>query len=175
MTSVQVLAWTNYANSITKKNPISGHSYHPTAINEFVALAAKFLQVNPTGTIPLAPPTAAFAGDNILVTATPVANAIKFTASAANAKDVTTELLVQPLASKNRVPGKDAYRSKGFFAFAAGSLTTNVSLPPGNYAVAIRFVDSVTGQEEEITPIGLQLVTFAVENSNQGGKAKKAA
>ena len=68
-TTAQAGAWNLYAQSITKHNPISGLTYSPTGINAFVALASKFLQINPAGTIPVAPPTTAFTGDSITITA----------------------------------------------------------------------------------------------------------
>lgn len=147
MTSAQVADWDAYAQSLTLHNPVSGEAYHPAAINTFVALGSKFLQINPTGTLPMNPPTAPFRGDTITVTAENTADGITFTASGANALHVKTELLVQKLASPNRTPTNDAYRSQGFVAFASGSLTFALNLPGGAYGVAYRFVNALTGQE----------------------------
>ena len=173
-TAAQVTAWQTYAASIVKKNPISGTSYSPTAINAFVALASKFYQINPAGTAPTTPPTTAFAGDVITVTATAGTGLVTFTASAANAANVKTELLLQPLKSKNRVPGTKGYRTKAFFAFASGSLTTTVSAPTGNYAAAYRFVNTLTGQESALVTLPVLSVAFSV-TEGEGGEKKKAA
>jgi hypothetical protein len=147
LTAAQVTAWTTYANSITKHDPRTGKSYHPTAISAFVALASKFLQVSPAGTVPVAPPAAAFAGDSITVTAVGAAGKVTFTGSASNAANVTTELLLQPLKSQNRKPQPNGYRNKGFKAFATGSLTQDVVVPAGWYVPAVRFVNTATGQD----------------------------
>jgi len=147
LTAAQAAIWIAYGLTITKKNPVSGTSYHPTGIDAFVALAAKFLQVNPGGVLPLIPPVNAFPGDAIAVTAAGAAGQVTFTASAANAANVKTELLLQPLRSRNRAPSAIGYRTKAFVAFAAGALTANVAVPAGLYAPAYRFVNTQTGQQ----------------------------
>jgi hypothetical protein len=147
MTPAQVASWSFFAQTITKHNPVNGVAYSPTAVNEFVALATKFLQVNPGGVIPLTPPATSFAGDTITVTALGGAGQVAFTASGANSPNVKTELLLQPLRSRNRVPAAKGYRSKGFVAFVAGALTQNVPVTPaGFYVPAFRFVNTLTGQ-----------------------------
>lgn len=173
MTTAQVLAWTNYANTIVKRNPISGTTYSPSPINAFAALATKFLQINPAGTVPMSPPTSAFTGDVITITATGGTGSITFTASAANFAGVKTELLVQPLKGKNRVPGSRGYRTKSFVAFASGSLTSTVTVGTGYYAAAYRFVNTATGQETALVPIGVQ--TVALSLTDNGPVAKKKA
>lgn len=101
LTTAQVANWEKHVSGITSINPITGKTYHPTAINEFVALSSKFLQVSPSGAIPADPPTSSFAGDTNSLTATAGTGTITFTATAPNAANVKTELLLQPLASKN--------------------------------------------------------------------------
>ena len=165
LTPVQVLAWKNYASTIVKHT--GGKSYSPTAINAFTELAAKFLQVNPTGTIPVAPPANPFSGDTITISATAAAGQVTFTASAANAANVKTEFLLQSLKNGNRKPQKNGYRSRGFFAFVAGTLTHNVSVPSGYYAAAYRFVNSLTGQATEPVYLPVQQVTLSLSD---GGK-----
>ncbi len=146
MTPVQVSAWLNYAQSQTKHDTRTGKTYQPAAITAFTALASKFLQNNPTGIPPVTPPTAAFAGDIITVTAVGAAGKVTFTASAANTAGVTTELLLQPLKSRNRAPQIKGYRTKGFQAFPVGTLTNNVTTAAGWYVPAYRFVSIATGQ-----------------------------
>lgn len=144
-----VSAWASFALTITKTNPITGVTYNPTAFNEYMALACKFLQINPAGTIPNSPPAGAFIGDSltILATAPATTGVIRFTASAANAANVKTEFLVQPLKTATRTPQAKNLRSKGFFAFVAGTLTKDIPLANGAYSVAYRFVNANTGQE----------------------------
>lgn len=151
LTSAQVAAWTAYANSITKHDPRTSKTYHPSPIAAFTSLASKFLQVAPTGTIPLTPPATAFAGDSITLTAVGASGKVNFTASAANAAGVTTELLLQPLKSQNRKAQPKGYRSKGFQVFATATPPpVAVSVAPGWYVPAYRFVNTATGQDTHI-------------------------
>ena len=49
------------------------------------------------------------------------------------------------------MPTAKGYRSKGFVAFAPGSLTQNITVTPGFYVPAYRFVNTLTGQEIGMT------------------------
>lgn len=169
--SAQVLAWKNYAQTITKTNRVNGKTYHPNAFNAFLALAAKFLQVNPGGTIPSTPPTTSYAGDSITFTVASSTGTLSFTPSAANGTNSTTEFLVQPLANANRKPQKNGYRSKGFHKFTT-TAPFDLDLGAGYYAVAVRFVNTQTGQETALYPLSIEQVALSVSNSN---KLKKAA
>ena len=146
MTPAQVSTWLSYANSITKHDGRTGKAYQPSAITAFTALASKFLQANPVGVVPMTPPAAAFAGDVVLVAAVGAAGKVTFTASAANAAGVTTEMLLQPLKSRNRTPQPKGYRTRAFQAFAVGTLSNIVTTAAGWYVPAYRFVNSATGQ-----------------------------
>ena len=66
--------------------------------------------------------------------------AITFTASAANTTGVVTELLLQPLASANRRPARNAYKHARFATFTAADLEATLTVPAGYYAAAYRFV-----------------------------------
>ncbi|HRF60476.1 MAG TPA: hypothetical protein PLH94_11270 [Fimbriimonadaceae bacterium] len=173
-TPVQLANWKTYAASITKTNPVTGKTYNPTPLAAFVGLATKFLQANPNGTVPLTPPTADFNGDKISVTATGGSGKITFTASAPNSAGVVTELLLQPLKSRNRTPSTIGYRSKAFVVFASGSLSAIVNVPAGWYAAGYRVVNSATGQDTKLIPLTVNQVTFAVEEGGEG-RTKKAA
>lgn len=173
--SVQFAAWQNYAQTVTKHNPVTGKAYHPTAINAYTELATKFLLVNPSGTPPSAPPSTSFAGDSITVTATAGTGKVTFTGSAANASGVTTELLLQPLASANRKPSGNGYRSKGFFAFASGTLSHDVVVPAGYYAAAYRFVKTSTGQATDLYPLPVAQVTLSLADGKFGEASAKSA
>jgi hypothetical protein len=174
MTPTQLLNWRTYASNLTRQNPVTGKKYAPAAMNVFTGLASKYLQVTPNGTVPMTPPTSDFTGDKPTVTALGGPGKVTFTADAANSTNVVTELLLQPLKSKNRLPSKGAYRTKQFVSFTSGSLSAVVAVPAGTYAAAYRFVNSATGQESPLVPISIQQVSFALE---EGGKAgsKKAA
>jgi len=176
LTTTQVQAWNTYALTVTKTNPITGEQYHPTGFNLFTGLTIKFLQINPTGTIPLTPPTGAFTGDSITITASAGSGTITFTASAANASGIKTEILVQPLANANRVPQPLKYRTKAFNNFGNLAHTYTANLTPGAWAVAYKFVNTNTGQETPLQPLLVQQVTLALEVLEpKTAKQKKAA
>src|SRR5882724_10228675 len=141
MTAAQAAAWGNYASGQTKSDPRTGKSYHPSAITAFTALASKFLQVTPGGTIPLTPPATSFGGDTITLTAAGGAAKVTFTASGGNGTNIYTELLLQPLKSANRKPQPGGYRTKMFFSFSLGSPSQIVTVPAGWYVPAYRFVN----------------------------------
>ncbi|MBV6459458.1 MAG: hypothetical protein HONBIEJF_02606 [Fimbriimonadaceae bacterium] len=174
LSAAQVQAWRDYALTITLTDPITGEQYHPTAINAFIELATKFLQNNPTGSIPQTPPASPYVGDNVTVTATAGAGKVTFTASAGNSVGTKTELLLQRLPGANRKPSKNGYRSKGFFQFLPGTLSTDVTVPPGSYVAGYRFINTSTGQVTEMIPIPAGAVTFAVVQGGEGSKKKAA-
>lgn len=174
LTPVQALQWNNYALTITRTNPVNGTTYNPSGISVFVQLASKFLQINPSGTIPVAPPTTGFFGDGISITATAGTGQVTFTASAANATNVRTELLVQNLRGRNRVPSAKGYRSRGFISFVAGTLTATVNVSAGPVAVGYRFVNTLTGQATQIFPISILTVALSLEDGGEASEAKAA-
>jgi hypothetical protein len=178
MTATQAAAWNAYGATQTKRNAISGTTYTSSGINAFNALATKFLQVNPAGTVPMTPPTSVYTGDSITVTATSGIGQVTFTASGANSTSTKTELLLQPLKGKNRQPGAKGYRTKAFFQFAAGTLTTTVTVPAGYYAAGYRFVSTITGQETALIPLPVLTISLSVEDGGAADEApakKKAA
>jgi len=161
--TAQATAWNAYAQTLTKVNPVSGAQYHPSGFNTFVALGVKFLQINPSGTIPANPPTSGFIGDSITITAAGGTGTLTFTATAANATGVKTEILLQQLPSKNRQPDPTKYRTKAFNNFSNLAHTYTATLAPGYWAAAYKFVNTATGQETPLQPLPVQQVTVALE------------
>jgi hypothetical protein len=147
LNAIQRTAWKNYAATLTHTNPVSGETYTPAANTVFVGLASKFLQITPTGTIPVTPPASPFAGDTISLTADGDDDMVIFTASGSNAANVKTELLLQPLKSAARTPSATGYRSQGFVAFSPTVDDAQVPAQPGWYVPAYRFVNTLTGQD----------------------------
>lgn len=153
----QSQAWRRYAESLTKRNPITLETYAPTAKNAFIGLATKFLQINPGGEVPVWPPAADFLGDDLALTildSSMVDGSIKrkdeeggvtFRASSPNTPGVAVEILMQKLLNVHRSPTK-FYKSVLFHTFAAGSLDLTLPLDPGYYAFGWRFVNMETGQ-----------------------------
>lgn len=164
-------SWANYAkNQFTTSK--AGKRRSKTAINVYAGLGSKILQVNPTATLPEAVPATPFEGDSItLLVEAESPGTLTFTASGPNASGVTTELLIQPLVSPTRKPLKGAYRTATFFTFTSGTLTKNVTVPPGYYAAGYRFVRTATGQDSQMVQLPVTTVSLAVET----GKTKKAA
>lgn len=169
----QVEAWDSYAANGIERDPVTGGPRFRDGINAYIGLGTKFLQVNPTGTPPNTPPTTAFSAPSVTITAQGDTGRITFTASGALPPNVRAELLVQPLANRNRKPQKNAYRTKAFASFGLGNLTFDVPVGPGFYAAAYRFVNAQTGQTTALQPIGVKQVQFALEggNSKTGKKA----
>ncbi|MEQ1822909.1 MAG: hypothetical protein ABL949_10375 [Fimbriimonadaceae bacterium] len=173
-TPTQVQAWSNYAGGVVHHNPVNGVAYSPTALNAFTTLATKLLQINPSGTIPSTPPTTAFAGDTITISVVASAGTLTFSASKANAANVTTEILLQPLKSANRKPSLKEMRHKAFQAFATGSLSLPITVPPGYYAAAYRFVNTLTGQTTLPVMLAVNQVTLALEEGGSKSARKVA-
>ncbi|HZH97396.1 MAG TPA: hypothetical protein VEX38_00375 [Fimbriimonadaceae bacterium] len=177
LSALRIKSWNQYAANFHSRSK-GGKLVKKSGINVFTALATKFLQVTPGGTLPLDPPLTRFTGDSITVTATNGTGKVTFTASAANAAGVKTELLLQPLASPNRKPQKGAFKSYGFVAFASGSLSSDVIVPTGHYAAAYRFVKTASGQDTELVVLPNLTVALSLEaeqEQEQEKKGKKAA
>ncbi|MCW5940056.1 MAG: hypothetical protein KF884_09940 [Fimbriimonadaceae bacterium] len=170
----QVAQWKAYANTLTFRDPVTGKLYHPEDINAFMQLAVKFLQLNPSGTIPVTPPAAPFLGDPAVVTATSTTGKVTFNSNQPNQSGVRTELLLQRLKGPNWNPQPGAYRSQKFVQFAPGSLSSDVDVAPGWYAPAYRFVLAATGQATEIVPLPVRQVSLSVQAGGTGGKRKAA-
>lgn len=173
-TQAQEEAWSEFAETLGSRDAVTGKATVPTAINAFVKLATKWRMVNPTGAIPTTPPTEPYSGDNLTWTALASTGKITFTGSGPNSDDTTTEFLVQRLASRVRNPQKKAYRSKGFKQLTPGSLSFVVDTTPGWYAVAIRYVNTSTGQETDLVHLPLVQVTIALASGGTASKKKAA-
>jgi hypothetical protein len=178
----EVEAWRAFAKSPPEPHPYpsprgggrfgqGGGEIPLKPYNAFTMLAAKCLQMRPGAPVPTLPPTTGFMGDGIQVNlrfsiddlrlregSEVGSGAIVFEASGPNSAGVVTELLLQKLKSRNRMPSAKDYRTQRFVAFAAGSLESTVPVEPGAYACAIRFVREATGQETALVPLGLMEV-----------------
>ncbi|HZH99267.1 MAG TPA: hypothetical protein VEX38_09870 [Fimbriimonadaceae bacterium] len=148
----QLEAWSRYAASLSQDPPANGYT-------AYMKLAAKYLRVNPGGTPPALPPTSVFFGDAIAVSAAGAPGEIVFTALAPNASDIVTELLLQPLPSRTRGTNPRNWRSAAYVSFAHGELEHVLPVQKGWYAVAYRFVNSVTGQETGMAALGKRHVS----------------
>lgn len=113
--------------------------------------------MNGVGPPPALPPTGAFFGDALALTAQAGAagsGTVVLTASRAGAPGVVVEILAQGLAAAHRKAKPRDWTSKGFLTFAAGTLTQSVARPRGAWAVAYRFVEAATGRETAMAVIG---------------------
>ena len=159
LTTAQKATWKTYAGTLSQVSKRSGKAYMPKGFNLFTGLSTKYLLINPGGTVPLTAPTGPFDGDTVAVTTATATGKITFTANKANAESVKTELLLQRLVSAGREPQPGQYRTQQYIAFATGSLSASVTLTPGTYAPAYRFVSARTGQEAGI--VTLPVVTVS--------------
>ena len=159
LTDAQLADWRDYAKGNLRPSKRAKKMRAVSGINAFTALTTKFLQITPGGEVPLTPPDKPFVGDTVIVTAAGREGAVVFTANHANGTGVKTELLLQKLVSRARVPSKTGYRSQAFAAFAAGSLSATISARKGWYAPAIRFVNPLTGEDMGLVSLPLVQVT----------------
>jgi hypothetical protein len=157
LTVEQAQAWRDYAESVFRSSDVTGRRYTGNALTEFVALATKFMQANPGGTVPVTPPTSSYIGDSVVVGTSAIETGVRWSASGPNDSETVTELLVQKMPSPRRKPTKQ-YTSAAFVQFAAGSLSFDLPLDPGSYALAYRFVRLATGQSTLLIPCGIVIV-----------------
>ncbi len=157
LTAAQRQQWNDYASKLMIRDPETGKSRRRRGFQVYAGLSSKFLQVNPVGTVPNTPPTTPLVKDAITITVAGAVGKITYTASAANTTNVTTEFCVQKLANSARKAGRQ-FTSKGFFQFVVGTLTRDITLTPGSYVCAYRFVNKLTGQELPLVNLG----TFTV-------------
>jgi len=153
MTLEQSRAWRAYARQVGKG--AAGRPARPQLL--FTALATAYLTLHEGDDLPLLPPATGFTGDAVTVTVEAVAGAVRFLADSANHPGVTTELLLQPLASVHRNAYRAKYRSRGFFAFGP-ELSADVPARNGFYACAVRFFRIETGQCSPLVELGLVAV-----------------
>ena len=153
LTLAQAAAWKQYAAQQIQSTPRTDETPPPSVQNVFVRLAVKVLQIDPLASVPVNPPTSAFLGDAVTLTATATPGAIHFTPSQPNAPGIVTELLLQPLKTVHRRTYLSKYRTAAFVAFGSGP--HNLPVKPGVYAVAYRVVRAETGQETGVAELGI--------------------
>ena len=126
-----------------------------------MALFAKFQQARPGVVFPSNPPATSFGGDTVTFSVDTTDEKLQLVVSKANAANVTTEIILQPLVNARRKPQKSGYSTYGFHAFATNALTLQLMVPSGAYAVAVRFVSLTTGQELARVPLGVYAFSTA--------------
>lgn len=152
----EAAAWKRYAQTLAASELSTNGTPPPTAQQVFVRLGLKVLQVDPEAVVPTLPPSSAFLGDAVVVSAEALPGALRFTASEPNAAGILTELLIQPLRSVHRRTFLSRYRTAAFVPFSDGAY--DVAVQPGAVATAYRFVRAETGQETGIAELGVFLV-----------------
>ena len=172
--------WKAFGALDLRRDPVTARRYSLTGRQSFMGLATKFALANPGQSFPQNPPTVKFAGDAIGVTCAAGTGKLTFTASGKNAEGVITELLVQRLASPDRAPTMEGYRSAGYKAFSEGGSTFQFPCEPAIYATAYRFVSAASGEERGIVPIGVTTVSLALaeggtDAATKPARAKRAA
>lgn len=150
--------WEAYAQELAERDPATGFMRSPRPMNVFCALYMKLLTLDPTTSPPQDPPAQPFFGDRASMVAHGEPGAVRFEAVTPNGPGTVTELLLQPLASRNRAVYPRKYRAQGFHAFAEAGESLVVPAPPGWTAAGYRFVDSATGRATPIVASGKVLV-----------------
>lgn len=152
-------AWNAAAALVVFHNGVTGAAYHPSGMTYYNKLSIRYLESTPAGTPPTTPPSSAFAGDTITITAAGGSGAITFTGSAQQGAGIKTYFLTQRLASANRQPSPKGYRVTKIAAIPATPFQVTDSLPAGIYAVGYFFVLTATGQATQ--PVFLGNVTVS--------------
>lgn len=147
-------AWAAFVERQHRASPLASLSPAPRVYNVFVALTAKFIALNPGVEPPRIPPTTAFLGDGVVVSAMGLSGGVRFTGSGPNSSGVATELLLQPLASPGRRGDPGKYRIAGVHAFASVGDPVEVPCRRGPALAAVRFVSLESGQSSALIPLG---------------------
>lgn len=168
LTPNQRTLWTEFASKRRTRDPITLRLRTQQGPEALLGLSAKILQIDPTATVPLVPPTAPNPRQTVTIEVTSSPGRISFEATGTNTPNVVTEVFVQRLANSARRPRKGAYASAGFVAFSGTTTKFDVTVLPGAWACAARFVNSATG--EEIGPLkelGMVSVALSVQDGGQ--------
>lgn len=155
LTPQQGQRWREYALRLGKREPGSQTVVAPRAQNVFNALACRLQQLDPNAVIPLEPPASIYFGESVAINVTASAGEITFEASAPNTANVVTDLLIQRLTGGASTPQLKEYRHQTFVSFSSGHLSETLSVEPGWYACAFRFVNTETGQDTGLTIAGI--------------------
>ena len=175
LTDEERAAWTLAAKKVMSKDPKRIRPVPIKGNNLYCALTAKFLQLNPAGTVPSMPPATKFLGDSVGCGVESEAGALVITGDRVNRAGVTTEVLLQRLDAAYRTPTKE-YTHAAFHVFTVSSPRLTVPVALGAYSVAVQFVATASGEVSGFQVLGTTMVLEAVEGglSDEAG-AKKAA
>ena len=151
---------------------MTGRKYSLKGRQAFMGLGAKFALAMSGQSLPQNPPVVKFAGDVIGVTCAAGTGKLVCGSSGVNYNNVVTELLVQRLASPDRAPTLEGYRSAGYKQFESVGDTFEFPCGPAIYATAYRFVSAASGEERSIVPIGITTVSLSLEDGGADEAAK---
>lgn len=170
-------AWRAWGRKQKVRNELTGKYRDREGKDCFVGCYAKILQLGSTTAIPN-PPFGTYSGDSPVLSALLNPSGLDVESSSANKAGTTTELMIQELPSAVALPTPDGYRTVGFVAFEAGSLSTTVDLAPGFYLFAYQFVEIASGRVAGFkvvrrATVGLSVVQGGTVEAPVG--AKKAA
>ncbi len=152
--SLAARAWSNLDPSAAALWAAYAKGVGMRPMNAFTTLYGRLLRLSPAAPVPLAPSALPFFGDVVSASTAGTTTGVTFASTGPNAPGVVTELLLQPLASRNRRAYRDKYRTQAFVAFPSAS-SRAVPFPPGWVACAYRFVSASTGQATEIAELGV--------------------
>lgn len=154
LTTEQAAKWQDYAATLASRDPATGLMQSPKAVNVFVGLATKYLQVHGGFEAPADPPEGYFLGDVVAVSLSASAQELVFTVSTANREGVSTELLAQWVPGPHNAPRPRSYKSLGFVAFSGSGATFTAPVRAGTWLCAFRFVEMATGRTTDLLELG---------------------
>ena len=146
--------WRTYALERAAAEPRGSRKRMASAQSLFSGLGSKYLQLHGGDLVPEEPPTGPFLGDVLKVSATGLAQGLRFSADRANRDGVVTELLAQRLGCIHNLPRPKSYVSVGFVAFAAGGSFDAPVAFGRDWACAVRYVETATGRATALVEIG---------------------
>lgn len=154
LTSAEMATWDAYAILLHESPATPSLTRIPATYPIFVRLTSKFLAVNPNQTPPRTAPQSRYSGEDARITVTSSAGQLIFKAAIPNSPGVTTEFLIEKLATNGRRGNLKMCRSQGFHTYTPGTLSHAITVKPGHYFVAVRYTLMSTGESSELTALG---------------------
>ena len=177
LTAEQCTAWRQLAKTLPQFSNKTGLPIKKQGFNVFCSYYDRFRLVNPVGIFPPDPPTTRMIEGTLEFQLGIAPGVVRVLSSEGNATGQVTEILLQKLAGKNRLPQEGAYRTKTYHAFTNQTPSLSLSVPVGTYAVAVRIVSAVDGRAGRLRPLGVTTVALAVAegDAEAAPKARRKA
>ena len=173
LTEAQCKAWRDLAKTLPQFSNKTGLPIKKQGFNVFCSYYDRFRLVNPVGVFPGDPPTARMIPENLGCVLSVAPGQIVLSVLSTNSTGHVTEILLQKLAGKNRLPQETAYRTNQYHSFVDKETPLRIPVLPGAYAVATRIVSKVDGRAGMLHPLGVVSVALSVVQGGAGDAPKR--